>query len=1190
MATLLIEDIFQKKIRRNINGVVQAGQVDPETMKTELEEYVMTEEGTRYITAFYKNYLAVYKRPGKDIGVWISGFFGSGKSHFLKILSYLLDNKEVAGKRPVDYFIDKTADRELLDMMQKVSEKPSDAILFNIDSKSSSSASNKERIVEVFLRVFNGHLGYSETIWVADIERQLESEGIYRSFKEEIRKVTGSSWEEIRLKIRLKQKGIIQALINLGVDEESARQFLTTAKDSLEMTADMLAKLIATYCQSRGSDYRLVFLADEVGQYIGTDSDLMLNLQTVVEEIGQAAMGQAWVIVTSQEKIESAINLKSSDDFSKIQGRFITRLNLSSANTDAVLKRRLLEKTETAAASLTLRYDQEEQIIRNRLSFEPGTTQLRMAYRSTLEFVELFPFVPYQVELLKEVFNKIRTQGEGGAHLAHGERSLLKAFQEACLLKAEKDTTNLVTMADFYPSIRSFLDSAITSTIARAEDRARNNEGLLDFDVHVLTVLYMIKSIEALKAKANNVATLLIPSIHSERLPLENAVKESLARLEQTRYIEQHPDQSYSFLSDEEQEINREIHNEPVKSGRIKELLGKMFFDTIYNKAKVSYEKKEFDYNKRFDNFVRTIMTHSLTVQVYGGRVSDSEVALNSNSGVLSVCLDPERIAEVEGALEYVEQILSYTKRKKSPSTTPSQNRIYEAKINQVEGFEGKAEHMMERACEQARFFIQSQERNFNGTFENRMTSALEMLVRNTYTKLAYIDKPTSYKDYKNVWISMVTAGLQYSTEGMENKNAYEDVKLHMEEADRSHEKVALKSLIDKYSGVPYGWNDYDTIAIVLALYHDIKVKMTYSGDTFTPTNPNFYDRLGKQQERDRILLMAVKVPGAEDRRKLQLIFREYFGNDAIGDSYEEMAKAIREALNDKFMGPLGKIEERRKSAKVYPYPGEAEIGRFKMGTNRLLSLSDDDDLVSQFILVEDQLDEWFEDLNTLNSFYGRNPIDYFDSSVELLNKYAQEILSMNDRDINLIKLQIDSILANPKPYQLIPNLPLLQEQLKAKIADYVEAARQTIVEQVEGTLVQNQELIDYYTENEPIRVMLTEGQRILEQLIERIAKDSSMLIIRSLQIECNDQVKRLAKKASEMEELQRQQKKEKAPYQPTGVHEKPTRDLREKELYHLFFNTRQQITTLNELDDAIKHLRTKLMEQLKVSNLKKSD
>lgn len=1184
---MLIKQIFKKDIYRNINGVVQAGQVDEETIKTELEEYVMTEEGTRNIKSFYKYYLALFRRPSKDVGVWISGFFGSGKSHFLKILSYLLDNKEVTGKRPVDYFATKTVDNELLEMMHQVAEKPSDAVLFNIDSKSSSSASNKERIVEVFLRVFNVHLGYSDTIWVADIERQLDSEGIYEAFKQEIFRVTGSPWEEIRLKIRLKQKGIIQALINIGLDAESAKQFLDTAKDSLEMTAEKLANLITEYCQKRGHDYRLVFLADEVGQYIGTDSDLMLNLQTVVEEIGKVTNGQAWVIVTSQEKIESAIQLNNTNDFSKIQGRFATRINLSSANTDEVLKRRLLEKTEVGAASLTLRYDQEEQMIRNRLSFDPNTTQLRMAYRSSQEYVELFPFVPYQVDLLKEVFHKIRTHGEGGAHLAHGERSLLKAFQEACLLKAKEDTTHLVTMANFYPSIRNFLESAITSTIARAEDRASNQEGLIDFDIEVLKVLYMIKGIDAIKATANNVATLLMPSISYERLPLENGVKESLARLQQAMYIEQHADQTYSFLSDEEQEINREIHNEPVNPATLKELQGKMFYDRMYPKSKFIFEKKEFDFNKRFDNYVRTLMSHSLTVQVYSGEISDSEAALKSNSGILSICLDPERMAEAEGALRYIEQIQSYVKRKKNTGTTERQLRIYEGKINQIGEFEKKAERLMERACEQARFFIQSQERSFNGSFENKMNSALEMLVRNTYTKLTYMDHSISYKDCKSEWNRIATTGLSATIEGLESQNAYDEVKHYMEESCRSHEKIALKSLIDKFSSVPFGWSEYDIIAIVLALHHDRKVKFSYAGDSFTSTQVNFYDRLSKQQERDRILVVAIGEVDPELRKKLSIIFRTFFGEDVPNESYEEMAEAIKQKLRDKFITAISKIEDRRKSAKGYSYPGDKEINKIKMGANRLLFLSDAEDLVTQLIQAEDELDEWIEDIGKLNSFYGRNPIEFFDSSVELLKSYERDFPLINDQEIQFVRMQIDSILNNPNPYQQIPNLPTLQEKLKSKIAEYVQTGRQGIIKQVEDTLRQNQELIDYYIDNEPIRKMLNDGQLVLEELKEKISFDTSLLNIRSLQLECNEQTKRLATKARETEALQQKKEENKGPDQPSRVFEKPTRALREKELYHLFFNTRQQITTLEELDDALKYLRAKLMEQLKETTLK---
>lgn len=178
-----VQEIFKKDIFRPINGVIQAGQLDHETIKNELEEYVMTDEVTEYFLKFYENYTAVYKQPTKDIGVWISGFFGSGKSHFLKILSYLLNGKEIDGKKPFEYFVEKTEHQKLLAMMHEVGNKDSDAILFNIDSMSASGAANKERIVEVFLRVFNRHLGYSDTLWLADMERQLDEEGKYDEFK-----------------------------------------------------------------------------------------------------------------------------------------------------------------------------------------------------------------------------------------------------------------------------------------------------------------------------------------------------------------------------------------------------------------------------------------------------------------------------------------------------------------------------------------------------------------------------------------------------------------------------------------------------------------------------------------------------------------------------------------------------------------------------------------------------------------------------------------------------------------------------------------------------------------------------------------------------------------------------------------------------------------------------------------------
>src|SRR5690606_2827809 len=183
-----------------------------------------------------------------------------------------------------------------------------------------SARSNKESVIEIMLRIFNNHLGYSKTLWVANFERHLDEEGHFEEFKQKIAELYDESWESFRNKVVTRRKKIIIALMELGYDEESASFIFEITKKEFAISAKELGELVAVYCKKQGQDYRLVFLIDEVGQYIGTDNNLMLDLQNAVEEIGAAAMGQAWVVVTSQEKITAVANISSTNDFSKIQG------------------------------------------------------------------------------------------------------------------------------------------------------------------------------------------------------------------------------------------------------------------------------------------------------------------------------------------------------------------------------------------------------------------------------------------------------------------------------------------------------------------------------------------------------------------------------------------------------------------------------------------------------------------------------------------------------------------------------------------------------------------------------------------------------------------------------------------------------------------------------------------------------
>ena len=492
--TITIKELFKKEIDREINGVVQAGQSDEKVVEEELDEYVMTKEINENMMYFYENYVYSLTHDTTKMGVWISGFFGSGKSHFLKILSYLLNNETAMGKRAVDYFEEKVIDTKLLELMKMAASYENDSILFNIDSKAAAGNKDKATIVEVFLKVFNEYLGYSSTLWIANIERQLEEEGIYQEFVKHFEEIDGSAWQEVRARIKLKRKSFISALGRLGYDEATADGFLKSATTTFEISSDELAKLIAKYVKDRGEQYRLTFLVDEIGQYIGDNNDLMLNLQSVVEDIGNYCDGKVWVIVTSQEQLDTVTKISGYENFSKIQGRFGTKIHLTSSNTDEVIKRRLLDKKPVMADSLKVDFDLSGQSINNTLMFDDKCVLLN-GYKDEEDYAAIYPFVPYQVELLQKVFNKVRHQGEAGAHLSKGERSLLNAFQDVAKLLMNKEKSELAPFSSFYDSVKRFLNTSVAATITNAKQR-----DIEDFDVEVLKVLFMIKGIDEIKS------------------------------------------------------------------------------------------------------------------------------------------------------------------------------------------------------------------------------------------------------------------------------------------------------------------------------------------------------------------------------------------------------------------------------------------------------------------------------------------------------------------------------------------------------------------------------------------------------------------------------------------------------------------------------------------------------------------
>ena len=360
---MIIKDLFSKDINRSINGVIKVSQNDEASIQQELSEYVVTRELQRHFAAFFEKYEEALDVPTDKIGVWISGFFGSGKSHFLKMLSYLLANNEVAGKRAIDYFDGKLQDTLVYSKMRRCADVPTEAILFNIDSKGGqwkTGDTAKTALLRAFERVFYENLGFfGEDLKLAKLEQFIDQQGKTQQFREAFERVNGEPWLETRESYSYFEDDIVQVLQEvLGMSESAAQHWFDGSEDDV-IAVDRFAQQVSEYAEARaaenGGQFRLLFMVDEVGQFIGSDTNLMLSLQTLVEELGARCKGRVWVMVTSQEAIDEVAMIVG-DDFSKIQGRFNTRLSLSSSSVDEVIKRRVLDKTKPAASALKAEY------------------------------------------------------------------------------------------------------------------------------------------------------------------------------------------------------------------------------------------------------------------------------------------------------------------------------------------------------------------------------------------------------------------------------------------------------------------------------------------------------------------------------------------------------------------------------------------------------------------------------------------------------------------------------------------------------------------------------------------------------------------------------------------------------------------------------------------------------------------
>ena len=979
-----IENLFQKDISRPINGVVKADQLDESSVWQELEEFVVTKELDQHLRRFFSSYCDAMEKTGDPdvagkIGVWVSGFFGSGKSHFIKVLSYLLNNKnhthDGQTRQAVEFFDLKIKDAMLLGDIKRAVASHTDVILFNIDSKADNRA-GRDAILAVFLKVLNELAGYSgDHPHIAHMERYLEGKGRLEVFHDAYRAQTGTNWTDERDAYAFNRDEVIKALAHtLRQSEQSCEKWMDGAEGNFALTIENFCQWVQDYLDGRGEDHRIIFLVDEVGQFIGTDTHLMLNLQTITEELGTVCKGRAWVVVTSQEDIDAVlgeIQGTRANDFSKIQGRFRTRLSLSSANVDEVIQERLLAKREEVRHDLEAEYARQGDILKNQLSFKDAGMTFPQ-FRNADDFVRDYPFAPYQFKLLQKIFESIRKAGATGLHLAQGERSLLDAFQHAGQSVARMEVGILVPLYRFYPSIESFLDTTVKRTI----DQAKDNASLEDFDTRVLQVLFLIRYVDEVKGNVDNLVTLCLDQIDADRLTLRKTIEASLQRLERETLVNRSGD-TYFFLTSEERDINREIKNVELGSAEEAQLVGELVFDDVlkgHRKHRFSANKMDFSFNRICDAHpVGNRTEGALIVSILTPLADDYESypdgrcvleSSREDGQVLIRLRDDESLGRELRTLLRTEK---YIRTKDDGTLPPTTKRIHRDLADENRIRRDDLIRLLGEMLADASYFVAGQRLEVSASAPQiALSEAMEYLIQNTFNKMSYL-KTLCTDPLKEIQAVLRSNDIGQYNLGMDmpesNPQATEDLRDYIELCKKTNRQIVLGTITERYAKRPYGWPEFEVILLLARLIMAGDVQCVMGGAAIP--KDKLYEALTSKRKWRNITIVQRATTRPEDVKQARELGLEVFSE--MGPERED---ALFEFLKGRLEDWREKLSQYRALADTGSYPGSAEIADSLSLLKTLIAPEDSNRFLAQVNEHESDLRDLAERFHDLDHFY----------------------------------------------------------------------------------------------------------------------------------------------------------------------------------------------------------------------------
>lgn len=1077
-----LNQIFAKDVQRPIEGVIKAD--DAAHLGTEVDEYVLTNEAAKGMELL----LEAYTDYTNANGVWISGFFGSGKSHLLKLLAHLLgdvEGQDFPRARVSESFRSKAQDAFLPALLTKAERIPAKSLLFNIDQKATLITKDQtDALLKVFVKVFDESRGYfGNQGHVARFERDLDNRGQYEAFKAAYARISGRDWAQGREEGVLEEVNVAKAYAEIsGQAEGTPANILTKYRNEYSVSIEDFADEVKAWLDKQEDGYRLNFYVDEVGQFIGSNTHLMLNLQTIAESLNTKCQGRAWVFVTSQEDMDKVVGDRTrqqGNDFSKIQARFATRVKLTSADVEEVIRKRLLEKNEAGEATLNSIYAEQHANFKTLFDFVDGAKTYRN-YTDEAHFVGTYPFVSYQFPLFQAAIEGISDHNVfEGRNSSVGERSMLGVVQQVAKGIGDVEVGRLATFDHMFAGIRASLKSAAQRSIDVAERNLDN-----ELAVRLLKALFLVKYVEGFHATPRNLTVLVYDRFGLDLPALSKQVQEALTLLETQTYVQRNGN-LYEYLTNEEQVIEEEIKNVDIDASDVSGRLFKIISGDVVRTSKLRYAKngQDFAFGYKLDDQVygqqRELTMHFITPEYPFG---PEETRMHSaGKDELRVILEPDERALSD--LRLLIKTEKYTKRKQTTSLSAIEDQILRSKATQNVEREKELIERIRRAVGKADLVI-----NAAGVTSSsqdaiaRVTDGFQDLISRTYTQLSLLGG-VAYSEQQ------VASFANPNQSGMIDDSSLsmlavpgDEVLSFLLQRDRLGEQVTVKTIVDAFQAKPYGW-DLASIEVVIAwLVGNSKITVTVDGNVLKRTEVAAV--LRNTQKHSHSVLAPQKLFDERKVTTFRKFCTDFFDEATPPKDPLELARHGSEKLG-------AKLDELRALVSGSKYPLVEQLAAPIALLEQAVGKSDEWYL-TEFSLGDELLDAKENVIDPIQSFLGGGQKVIYDEAVVLLTSNTNNLGYLppgSDADVR-------RLLDDPNAFRgnRMTQLKQAAEALGAKVRETLASHRTTVIQGIEERKSEILGSAYYGNATEEAQQRVT---RTIDQIIARLDSEQQIALIR---------------------------------------------------------------------------------------------